>query len=146
MKLSLPLTQITASNSAFVIPEETVAALGGGKRPPVRLTVAGQTLALRIAPMGGRNLIGLTKANKALLGVEVGTTYPLEIELDTSERTVEVPDDLAAALSERPALRTAWEALSFTNRKEAANSLTGAKKPETRARRLAALLESLEQQ
>lgn len=145
MKLSLPLTQITASNTAFVIPDETVESLGGGKRPPVLLTVAGQQLALRIAPMGGRNLIGLTKANKAALGVEAGETYDLEIELDTTERTVEVPDDLARALADRPSARAAWDKLSFTRRKEAAGSLTGAKKPETRARRLAAILESLDQ-
>ncbi|OYO06753.1 2-isopropylmalate synthase [Enemella evansiae] len=145
MKLSLPLTQITASNTAFVIPDEAVDALGGGRRPPVRATIAGQQLALRIAPMGGRNLLGLTKANKAMLGVEAGQTYQIELTLDTSERTVEVPDDLAAALAERPAARAAWDQLSFTRRKEAAASLTGAKKPETRSRRLTTLLESLDQ-
>ncbi|OYO19693.1 2-isopropylmalate synthase [Enemella evansiae] len=143
MKLSLPLTQITTSNTAFVIPDEILEELGGGRRPPVRVTIAGQQLALRIAPMGGRNLIGLTKANKAKLGVEAGETYQLEIELDTAERTVEVPDDLAAALADRPAARAAWDNLSYTRRKEAAASLTGAKKPETRQRRLAGILDTL---
>lgn len=146
MKLSLPLTQITTSNTAFVIPDEILEELGGGRRPPVRVTIAGQQLALRIAPMGGRNLIGLTKANKAKLGVEAGETYQLEIELDTAERTVEVPDDLAAALADRPAARAAWDNLSYTRRKEAAASLTGAKKPETRQRRLAGILDTLDKE
>jgi uncharacterized protein YdeI (YjbR/CyaY-like superfamily) len=36
-----------------------------------------------------------------------------------------------------------WEALSFTNKKEMARSLVGAKKPDTRERRLAAAIAKL---
>ncbi|HEX9362562.1 MAG TPA: YdeI/OmpD-associated family protein, partial [Candidatus Dormibacteraeota bacterium] len=38
---------------------------------------------------------------------------------------------------------TAWDKLSFTNRKEIARSLEESKKPETRERRLAAAVERL---
>lgn len=143
MRLTLPLEQITSSNTGFVVPADAVAELGGGKRPPVLVTVAAHTLRLRIAPMGERSLIGLTKAHQALLGVEAGQSYDVRIELDTAERTVEIPDDLAAALRADERASTAWHSWSYTKRKEAAHSLTDAKKPETRERRLAAILTSL---
>lgn len=44
---------------------------------------------------------------------------------------------------DQPALGAAWDALSFTRRRELAEGITGAKRPETRARRVAAALEAL---
>ena len=96
--------------------------------PPVVLTVNGRSIRGRVAPMGGCNLIGITKANRALLGLEAGTTYAIEVTLDTAERTVEVPADLTAAFADQPELRAAWDAWSFTRRREAAASITEAKR------------------
>ncbi len=47
-----------------------------------------------------------------------------------------VPPDLRAALRAAPAARTAFDALSYTHRREHIDALLTAKKPETRARRL----------
>ena len=93
--------------------------------------------------MGGCNLIGITKANRALLGLEPGVEYAIEVTLDDAERTVEVPTELAAAFDGDPALGTAWDGLSFTRRRELAEGITGAKRPETRARRVATALDTL---
>ena len=65
------------------------------------------------------------------------------LAVDTEERTVEVPPDLAAALEADPQARSAWDALSYTSRKERARSVAEAKKPETRERRLRATLAAL---
>lgn len=54
--------------------------------------------------------------------------------VDEEPRTVEVPADLAAALDEA-GVRAAFDALSCTRRKEAAR-VTGARRPETRVRRI----------
>jgi uncharacterized protein YdeI (YjbR/CyaY-like superfamily) len=64
------------------------------------------------------------------------------VERDTAERTVEVPADLAAALAEA-GLREAFDGLSFSHRREHVNAINEAKKPETRARRIAKALEML---
>lgn len=143
MRITLPLEPITPSNSAFKVPEDAVLSLGGGKRPPVLVTVNGAQIQTRITPMGGSYLIGLTKANYALTGVRDGESYELEIVLDTAERTIETPEPLAAELRDDPAARAVWDGWSFTRRKEAARSLTEAKQQATRERRLAKILASL---
>lgn len=143
MKLELTAEQITASNAGFTVPEDAVLALGGGKRPKVVVTVGAATLRTSIAPMGGCYLIGLSKANQALTGVEAGCTYTLDIALDAAERTVDIPAELAEAFSADATLRATWDGWSFTRRREAAEAIAGAKKPETRARCVAATLAQL---
>ena len=54
-----------------------------------------------------------------------------------------MPNDLAAELARDAGATSAWERWSFTRRNEAARSLTEAKKPETRARRLEKVLADL---
>ena len=61
---------------------------------------------------------------------------------DSGGAYVEVPADLAAALAEA-GLREAFDRLSFSHRREHVNAITEAKKPETRARRIAKALELL---
>jgi uncharacterized protein YdeI (YjbR/CyaY-like superfamily) len=55
--------------------------------------------------------------------------------VDTAERTVDVPQDLAEAVRSA-GLTDVWERQSYTNRKEFVRGVTEAKKPETRARRI----------
>lgn len=143
MIVAVVLEQITATNTGFVLPEDAVLALGGGRRPKVEVTVEGVTWRTSVAPMGGRFLLGLTKAQKAATGVEVGRTYDVRIEADVVERTVEVPEDLAAALASDAGRAEAWERWSYTRRKEAARSLTEAKQAATRERRLSKVLADL---
>lgn len=124
--------------TAIELTDAQVEELGGGRRAPVRVTIADRSAPLRLAVMGGRNLIGLSKAARAELGVEIGETVDALVELDAGERTVEVPDDLAAALDADPAVRAAFDALAYSHRKEHVRAVLDAKKPETRARRIEA--------
>ena len=55
--------------------------------------------------------------------------------LDTQPRTVDVPAELAAALDADPRARAAFDALSYSHRREWADHVREAKKPETRVRR-----------
>jgi hypothetical protein len=127
---------------AFVLTDEQAAALGDGKKAfPVRVTVNGATLALRLARMGGENLIGLAKAARAQAGVELGVGYDVEITADVGERTVEVPDDLAVALAAEPAVQATFTALAYSHRKEYVRWITEAKRPTTRADRIAKTVE-----
>jgi uncharacterized protein YdeI (YjbR/CyaY-like superfamily) len=64
------------------------------------------------------------------------------ITADKEPRTVDVPPDFAAAL-EDAGLRAAFDALSHTRRRELVEAITGAKKPDTRARRTAKALVEL---
>jgi uncharacterized protein YdeI (YjbR/CyaY-like superfamily) len=68
-------------------------------------------------------------------GVEVGDSVAIEIGREDAPRTVPVPADLARALAAEPGVRAAFDAMSFTRRREWAEAVEGAKRPETRARR-----------
>lgn len=128
--------------TAIVLTDAQVEELGGGKRAAVKLTIAGKTVRLRLGVMGGQNLIGISKANREQLGVEIGDTVDATIELDAAERTVTLPADAAKALAESK-LRKQFDALAFTPRKEYVRAIEEAKKPETRAKRIAAMVEKL---
>ncbi|MEV4688880.1 YdeI/OmpD-associated family protein [Microbacterium sp. LWH3-1.2] len=126
--------------TAIELTDGQVADLGGGKRAAVVVGIGGRSARVRLGVMGGRNLIGLSKAVRAELGVEIGDEVDATIDLDTAEREVEVPADLAAALDAAGA-RAAFDALAFTRRKELARAVTEAKRPDTRERRVAAAVD-----
>ena len=126
--------------TAIELTDAQVVTLGGGKRAAVKVTIGKASAQLRLMVMGGKNLIGLSKASREQLGVEIGNTITATIDLDSVERTVDVPDDLAAALK-KAKLRDAFDALAFTHRKEHIRAITDAKKPETRVKRVAATVE-----
>lgn len=128
--------------TAIVLTDAQVDQLGGGKRAAVTVTVAGTTVRLRLAVMGGQNLIGLSKASRAELGVDIGDTITATIELDRAERKVDLPADAAKALA-KAKLRAKFDALAFSHQKEHVRAIAEAKKPETRAKRIAAMLDKL---
>jgi hypothetical protein len=127
---------------AFLLTDEQVAALGDGKKAfPVRVSVNGVTLTLRLARMGGENMIGLARAFRDQADLEIGASYEVEIALDGGDRTVEVPDDLAAALAADPAAQAAFAALAYSHRKEYVRWITEAKKEATRGDRISKTVE-----
>jgi uncharacterized protein YdeI (YjbR/CyaY-like superfamily) len=60
-----------------------------------------------------------------------------------SARSAGVPDDLARALAERPAAKAAFATLDAANRYAILHRLMTAKRPDTRARRLATFVDML---
>ena len=129
--------------TAIDLTDAQVDELGGGKRAAVVVDIGGRTARVRLAVMDGRNVIGLSKAVRTQLGVDIGDDVDATISLDTAEREVEVPDDLAAALDSAAGVRAAFEALSYSRRKELARGVAEAKRPETRERRIAAVVADL---
>jgi hypothetical protein len=125
------------------VPDEIIDALGGGKRPPVVVTIGGHTFRTTIAPMGGQYLLGLNAENRAAAGAAAGDELDIEIALDTTPREVTVPDDLAAALVSDERASATFDGLSYTHRKEWVRWIEEAKKAETREARLAKTVESL---
>ena len=128
--------------AAVILTDEQVEAFGVGKSFPVRLTIGGVTEPARLARMGGENLIGLSKAKREALGVQIGDEVDVRIELDDAPREVEVPDALAVALADA-GLREAFDALAYSHRKEHARSVAEAKQDATRERRVQKVLDAL---
>jgi len=130
--------------AAFVLSDEQVAAVGGGRKAfPVRVGVNGVTLPLRLARMGGENLIGLARAVREHAGVTIGSAYQVDIVADDGPRTVQVPEDLAAALAHDADARAAFEALADSHRKEFVRWIGEAKRDVTRAQRVTKTVEML---
>jgi hypothetical protein len=123
------------NNTGIEVPEAAVAALGRGKRPAVLVEVNGFRFRSTVAPMGGKFLIPFSAARREESGISGGDAVEVTLTVDVEPRTVEVPEDLRAALDAAGAT-AAWDALSYSKRKEHARSVTEAKKPETRARRV----------
>jgi uncharacterized protein YdeI (YjbR/CyaY-like superfamily) len=87
--------------------------------------------------MGGAHpILGVLKDIRQQMGKSVGDLVTVTVETDASERTVTVPDDLVGVLGARGVL-TAFAALSYSQRREYVMWIEGAKRPETRERRLA---------
>ncbi|WNM38859.1 YdeI/OmpD-associated family protein [Micromonospora halotolerans] len=143
LALTLTLEQ-RGPAGAFVLSDEQVSAVGEGRRTfPVRVSVNGVTLTLRLARMGGENLIGLSRAARTQAGVDIGATYEVAVALDAEPRGVEVPEDLAAALAGDARAQAAFEALAASHRKEFVRWITEAKREATRAQRVTKTIEML---
>jgi hypothetical protein len=128
---------------AVVLPADVAASMGGRARIPVAGTINGVPFRGSTMPLGdGRHCVGFRKDTRAAAGgAEMGDTVAIEIRRDDTPRTVDVPDDLAAALAE-PGLRDAFDALSYTHRREWVEAVRDAKRPETRARRISQAVEA----
>ncbi|MGH6966866.1 MAG: YdeI/OmpD-associated family protein [Phenylobacterium sp.] len=124
------------TTAGIVVPEKTVAALGAGKKPAVKVTLNGFTYRSSIASMGGKFMIGVSNAVRAESGLKGGDTVEVVLELDTEPRVIDVPPDLAAALAAEPAAQAFFDKLSYSNKRRHVEPIADAKTPETRARRI----------
>lgn len=143
MDFTTELEATGGTTTGFVVPDAVVDALGAGRRPKVAVTVNGHTWRTSIAPMGGRYLVGASAAVRAAAGIAAGETHTVTVEVDDAPRTVEVPDELAAALAASPTAAAAWATLSYSQQRQHIDPLSKAKAPETRARRVAATMAAL---
>ena len=143
MDFTTELEATGGTTAGFVVPDAVVEALGAGRRPKVAATVNGHTWRTSIAPTGGRNLLGASAAVRAAAGIAGGETHTVTVVVDDVPRTVEVPDELAAALAASPTAAAAWAALSYSQQRRHVDPLAAAKAPETRARRVAATMAAL---
>jgi len=143
MRFRAPLVLHGKTATGFDVPAEVVEALGGGKRPPVRVTINGYTYRNTVAVYGGLYLIGVSAEHRQGAGVAAGDVLDVELELDTAPREVTVPSDLADALDAAPGARSAFDALSFSTRSGHVQSVEGAKTEATRQRRIAKIVTEL---
>ena len=133
----------TGKNTAGIqVPETVIEELGGGKRPLVKVTINNYTYRSAVATMDGKFMISLSAKNREAAGVAGGEEADVTVELDLEPRTVEIPEDLMAALNEANALAT-FENSAPSMRKEYVRQVVEAKAQETRERRIKKIVEKL---
>ncbi|KGE20267.1 YdeI/OmpD-associated family protein [Paenibacillus wynnii] len=125
------------------VPAEVITSLSGSKKPSVKVSFNGYTYRSTVAVMGGEFLIPLSQSNREAAGVEPGDAVEVTLELDLEPRTVEIPDDLRVALSAQEGALEAFGALAPSKSKECIRQVNDAKTPETRNRRISAILAAL---
>jgi hypothetical protein len=143
MKFRAELQRVGGNATGFEVPQEIVDGLGGGGHPKVVATMNGYEFRSSIAKMGGSYWLGVSAERRDAAGVAGGDVLDVNVELDTAERTVTVPDDLAAALERNPAAKSFWDGLSYSNKQWHVLQIEGAKTPETRGRRVTRSVEML---
>ena len=134
---------LSGNNTGIEVPAFVVEALGGGKRPAVIITIGSFSYRSTVAPMGGRFLIPLSAERRAESGLKGGDAVTVDLALDTAPREVDIPDDLAAALAQAPDGKAFFETLSYSNKLRHVLSVTDAKTPETRSRRIEKVVEAM---
>lgn len=131
---AVALLQRDGSMCAIPVPFDP-AEVFGKARAPVTVTLNGYTYRSTIFNMGGERFLPLRKSNREAAGLEGDETLSVTLTLDETPREVEVPKDLEKALKAAK-VWDAWTAQSFTHKREHAEAVESAKKPETRARRI----------
>ncbi|HSK97368.1 MAG TPA: YdeI/OmpD-associated family protein [Euzebyales bacterium] len=143
MRFRTTVELFTKTGTGLRVPQEVVADLGRGKRPPVRVTVGGYTYRSTVAAYGDEFFLPLNAENRTSAGVAAGDEVDVELELDTAPREVTVPTDLAAALDGDAEARQYFDGLSFSHKREYVSWIEEAKRAETRQRRIASAVDML---
>ena len=141
---STTITKAEGLNATGIrVPGEVIAEMGTSKRPKVKITVNGYTYRTTVAPFGDVFMVPLNQEHREAAGVQAGDEVEVTVELDLEPRTVEIPEDLQAALSEKAGALEAFEALAYSKRKEFVRQVNEAKAQETRTRRIAGIVDKL---
>jgi Bacteriocin-protection, YdeI or OmpD-Associated/Domain of unknown function (DUF1905) len=143
-RFTVPLERVGKTATMFRVPFDLKEAFGKA-RPPVKVTIRGHTWRTTPGVYDGVGHIVVNRQVKAATGVDAPDRARVTMELDSEPRTVSVPGDLREALRDDEAARTAFAKLSFTHRREYVEWVEEAKRPETRARRIAGTVERVKQ-
>lgn len=125
------------------VPEDVVLSFGAGRRVKVRVTIGDYTYRSTVGPYGGAYMLPLSAEHRQGAGVAAGDQVDVDLELDDAPREVQVPPDLAAALSGDTAASTFFDGLSYTHKRRYVLWIDEAKKADTRQRRVTRCVEML---
>lgn len=126
-----------------LIPPDVTQALGGLKQMRVFGTVNGIAYKSSTMPYRGAFYLGVHKATREAAGLDIGAEIEVEITRDDSPRVLDLAPELDSAFQADPTLRARFDALSFSRRRELADPIKEAVKPETRQARLEKALAQL---
>jgi Bacteriocin-protection, YdeI or OmpD-Associated/Domain of unknown function (DUF1905) len=136
MKKTFRTTLVREGSMCFIPVPFDPRPVFGRVRAPVKVTLNGHTYRSTITSLGNGPCLPLRRSHREAAGLEGGETVKVTLALDQEKREVRVPADLARALRRSPSAWAAWEGMSYTHRREHVEAIEGAKRPETRARRL----------
>lgn len=126
------------------VPEEVVEALGGKSVKRVLCTLNGHTLRRGLLPLStGERYLQVSKGLRKELGLSLGTEVTVTLAPDPDPDSVDMPEELTKGLAEWPEARAAWQRLTPGRQRNLVHYISAAKRAETRAQRVVALLHQL---
>ncbi len=131
---------------AFVRVPFDVEDVYGKKRVKIKATIDGEPYRGTLVRMGEPcHILIVIKAIREKIGKTFGDEVEVILEEDLEPRLVTVPDDLMEKLADNPLAKDFYEKLSYTHQREYVNWINDAKREETRLRRIAKMIEMLEE-
>ena len=143
MKFKATILQ-TGNNTGIPVTEEILEKLGGGKKPLVVVTINGYSYRSAVGKMGDKYMISLSAENRKNANVKGGDIVEVSLVLDIEPRVIEVPKDLQKALDNSKTAKIIFEKLAPSKKKAMVLSITESKTEETRLRRIAKAIETLQ--
>ncbi len=137
-RLLRPASPKGASWAFLLLPESASAKLPTRSMVTVEGAFAGRPFRATLEPDGqGSHWLKVSKAMREAAGVGVGDDVALEIAPVAQEPEPRVPADLRKALATAPDAKAVWSDITPVARRDWIQWIVTAKKPETRARRIA---------
>lgn len=129
-----------------VVPFSVAEVYGTRGRVPVQATFDGYPYQGSMVPIGdGYHGLLLLKHIRRAIDKTIGDTVRVTLARTVAERKMEAPADLAEQLAANPKAAAYFAKLAHTHQRDYVRWLEGAKKPETRAKRLGEMVEMLGQ-
>src|SRR5579863_8636512 len=112
-------------------------------RVPVKGTINGFPFRSSLMNMGEGHMMVVNAQLRAGARCKGGDTVDVVMELDEDKRNVKIPAYLKKIINSDAKAKEFWPKLSFTHQKEYVREIEGAKRPETREKRIAAMMHAL---
>ncbi len=126
------------------IPLNLAKETGIKSRMRVKGSIDGVTFSGTLLPGGStKHFIVVKKELRGKIGKEVGDRVRVKINVDSSPVRVDVPDDFSQALAANPPAKAHFREIAPSHKKAYLSWIDEAKRPETRARRIAKAVEML---
>jgi hypothetical protein len=131
-------TTVAASgnNTGIVVPDEVIAQLAAGRRPPVLVDVNGYQYRNTVGVMGGKHMISISAAIRQATGLKGGDPIRVTLTVADAPREVEIPADFAAALAADERTSAFFGKLSNGMQRYHVDNINAAKSADTRQRRI----------
>jgi len=126
----------TGKNTGIIVPDELIDQLGAGNRPPLVVDLNGYEYRNTVGVMGGNRMISISSAVREATGLKGGDPVTVRLRVADAPREVNIPPDLAAALTADKGAAAFFAKLSNSMQRYHIDNINAAKTDETRQRRI----------